>query len=236
MRLLLPGLVCLLLAACASAPDPWQRMDPAPTPRITPDESASKVRDRWPRQFRAVQTVTVDFGPVARTVVGYLIVQQPGQFRLQGMSEQGLRLFEIIGRGDELEVLYSIDEFDGAVLESIARDIRRVFADGVPLPGEARLDFGHDGTVARWVSGGHETRAVLVGPDALVDSIEVRRDGRMHWRADHYEWQPHEHGSFPSVVVLRERGEVSYRLTVQTTRLDARETPWPDGLFAGGGE
>jgi hypothetical protein len=236
MRLLLPGLLCLLLAACAAPGDPWQRLEPAPTASLTPEQAVKAMHTRWPAQFRAVQTVTVDFGPVARTVIGYLIVQQPGRFRLQGMSEQGLRLFEIIGRNAELEVLYSIDEFDGAVLESIARDIRRVFVAGPSLPGQAALSFRPDGTQARWVSGGAETRATLVGPDALVDSMETRLNGHVRWRADHYEWQAYEHGHYPAVVVLRERGSQPYVLTVQTTRLESRDTPWPDSVFARGGE
>lgn len=253
MKCLVP-LICaavVLIGACAEV-DPYRRLDPGATGAVTGEQAASAFDHRWPAQFKAVQTVTIDFGPVTRTLVGYLIVQQPGRFRLQGMTEQGIKLFDIIGGANgELTVAFAADEFDRKVLANIARDIRRVFVATVAsLVGdgfEAGVSADSAPAKVRLAGRQSELHLWLAGLLHEVDSYDYRRDGRSLFRADYYEWKDFDADAdnaarptpgslfLPSVVVLRERGVQSdgpaYKLTIEITELTVRKKAWPDRVF-----
>jgi hypothetical protein len=228
-------LCCLaLLSACAVA-DPYERLAPEPTPELGAATVEQTLNQRWPEQFKAVQTVTLDFGPVTRTLVGYLVVQRPGRFRLQGMTEHGIRLFDITGDGEETRVIFAAEEFEDDMLESIARDIRRLFVRDFKVSADASVDRGTGGTRVRWGDAGLRTEVMLVSNPPRLDHVTVCRGSRRLWRADQYEWQDFEGMLAPSIIVLRERGVESrgpaYTLTIQTTELESRDTPWPAAVF-----
>lgn len=228
----------LLFTACAEI-DPYKRLEPAPTPELEAEQAAEAFNARWPERFKAVQTVTIDFRVKTMTLVGYLIVQG-GSFRLQGMTEQGLKLFDIAHHQGETRTVSAADEFDGKVIQNISRDIRRVFIE--------RAVFFNDGPHIGWDLKPRESglRAVyrkdsnefpiyLTGTPPLVDWYEHNRDSRNLYRVDHYEWREFGGHFAPSVVMLRERGVKSdgrsYKLTIKITELETREQPWPETVF-----
>lgn len=243
----------VLLSACAET-DPYKRLEPAVTSDAAVNAHGAFNR-RWPTQFKAVQTVTIDFRVTTRTLVGYLIVQGHEKFRLQGMTEQGIKLFDIVGDGDESRVVYAAEEFDPRVLESITRDIRRVFlfesldvGSGVRY----RTTLGDVGDVlvampARVLSQGDsgatveisgprgQLRSHIVGKPPRVDWYAFRRDDRDLYRVDHYEWHDMGGAYVPTTIVLRERGVQSngppYKLTIKLTELMVRDEPWPASVF-----
>ncbi len=246
-------LLSVLLSACAET-DPYRRIEPAAT-----DDAATSAHGafnrRWPAQFKAVQTVTLDFRVTTRTLVGYLIVQGHDRFRLQGMTEQGIKLFDIVGVGGDSRVLFAAEELDARVLENITRDIRRVFLleslevgsgvryrttlgeiGDVLVAAPARvLSQGPSGATAEF-SGQHgQLRAHVVGKPPHVDWYDFRRDDRSLYRVDHYEWQEIGGMFVPTTIVLRERGVQSngppYKLTIMLTELTVRDEPWPDAVF-----
>lgn len=241
------------LAGCAET-DPYKRQPPAPTGDLSVSQAIEAYNARWPQQFKCVQTVTLDFGPVTRTLVGYLIVQQPGRFRLQGMTEQGLKIFDIIGDGQITKTVFAADEFDAKTLANIARDIRRVFlnqADAVVpmlrtslgdigwvVTGKVEINQGAGQTDVRLRNDQDTLRLRLVGRPPKLDAAAVVRDGNGLYRMDHYEWQQQDGQSRPGVIVLRERGVESrgpaYRLTIQITEFTPRDKPWPDKTFEAG--
>ena len=232
--------ICTLMALLASAcsiSDPYTRLAPAPTPELSATDLTHAYDARWPSQFKCVQTVTLDFGRQSRTLVGYLAVQRPGRFRLKGMTEHGMRLFEIAHNDAGDHVLFAADEFDEKILDNISRDIRRIFLDG-PGPGEPEFDASADGTRFRLASRGNLLRGRLVGDPPRLDFAERFGDGSRLYRVDHYDWREFEGaGLLPSVVVLRESGRASsgpsYKLTMQISQLTPRAEPWPDRLFEG---
>jgi hypothetical protein len=240
-------LVALFLGACAVT-DPYTRADAAATGDLTEADIALAFNSRWPARFKCVQTVTLDFGVQTRTLTGYLIVDQPGRFRLQGMTEQGLKLFDVIGDGSTTTVVFAVEEFDAKVIDSIARDIRRVFLAGVrsiqgqirPKPDGGRLQLGYvdatmratdSGTTATLLGLPGDLRLNLVGATKRVDWYEYIQSGRALYRVDQYEWQD----AYPSTIVLREPGIQSdgppYKLTIKITELTVRDKPWPDKMF-----
>lgn len=242
----------LLLAACAQN-DPYKRLAPAPAGDISGAHEAINLR--WPAQFKAVQTVTIDFHIATRSLVGYLLVQQPGRFRLQGMTEQGIKLFDIVGTPQSTRVVFSAEDFDARVIENIARDIRRVFllqTSDVGSRVRYRSTLGDVGDVAIAVPvtelardpggstiefrGRHgQLRARLVGDPSRLDWYAFRRDDRDLYRIDSYEWAQLGAEFVPTTIVLRELGVQSrgpaYKLTIKLNELTVRDEPWPDAVF-----
>ncbi|MCA8915890.1 MAG: hypothetical protein KDB90_10805 [Planctomycetes bacterium] len=238
-------LLLLTLVGCAET-DPYKRLEPAPTPELTGAAVTAAFNERWPEQFKCVQTVTIDFRITTRTLVGYLVVQRPDRFRLQGMTEQGLKLFDVVGDGSTETVVFAAEEFDGKVITNIARDIRRVFLlSALFKPGwiRTRPDFGHLrvdeaqlqatelGTRAKLLGQSGDLSVNLVGDPAHVDWYEYQQSDRPLYRVDQYDWREQR----PSTIVLREPGVQSdgppYKLTIKITEFTARDKPWPDRLF-----
>jgi hypothetical protein len=251
-------MIALLLAACAQT-DPYARLEPAPTPELSAQEADAVFEDRWPAHFKCVQTVTIDFGVQTRTLVGYLIVQHAARFRLQGMTEHGLKLFDVAYDEGRTTRVFSAEEFDGKVLDNIVRDTGRAFlgffgtrADSkfFPPPSEADppVNWNQLVSVTRRDSSTritlHGRRSDLlvnaVGDPPRVDWYAARQSGRDLYRVDHYEWRDFDGLYLPSVIVLCEPGIQSdgppYKLTIKVTELTPRDTPWPDRVFSPEGE
>lgn len=248
-RLLLAGLMLLCISACAET-DPYKRLEPAPTPELEGTGVVAAFDQRWPTQFKCVQTVTLDFRVATRTLLGYLIVQQPGQFRLQGMSEQGLKLFDIAYADGEVVKIFAAEEFDQKILDNIARDIGRVFLSSVQTEtGGVRASLGVGGLefakseirasasgTRTTIHGKHAALDLrLVGDPPLVDSYDYLQSDRSLFRVDQYEWKKFDGWFAPSKIVLRERGVQSdgppYKLTIDISELTVRDKPWPDRVF-----
>lgn len=257
-KLLLCTLALLAVSACAET-DPYRRADAAPTPELSPAGAGHVFITRWPEQFKCVQTVTLDFGPVTRTLVGYLIIQQPGQFRLQGMSEQGLKLFEIAHNGTNAHTIFATEDFDARLLENVSRDIQRVFLENQLATGgrwwrtslgaaglvfqsapEATVKPGSNGTRVHFERPHHTLSVNFVGDPPKVDWYDFRQSGRSQYRVDHYEWADFDGLWLPSTIVLRERGVQSkgpsYKLTIKITEFTPRAEPWPDSIFEAEGD
>jgi hypothetical protein len=249
MRICCILLTALALAACAET-DPYKRLDPASTGELFASDALNGFDFRWPRNFKCVQTVTLDFGIQTRTLVGYLVVGEPYQYRLTGMSEQGLKLFDIVSVWGKLKVVFAAEEFGSKVLSNIARDIDRVFlADGQKyfpdywtglsrfgdLLVDHRLQTGESGAALTLFGRHGDLRIQFVGKPPRVDWYEYRRDNRYLYRVDQYEWQSFGDLFLPSTIVLREPGIQSdgpaYKLTIKITELTVRDKPWPEKMF-----
>ncbi len=208
---------------------------------------------RWPEQFKCVQTVTIDFGPVSRTFTALLIVQKPGRFRLQGMTELGLKVFDLAGSEQGDLVIFKGDGINDQTIEGIGRDIRRVFLD--PLPGviETSRSFRYfylEANTPRLAycarltpytqQSGFKFRDYWSGPARLDRLVASRADGEL-FRFDQYDWgvwwtfDPDHEPFIPHVIVLRDSGRESggppYKLTIKITELTVRDTPWPEKTF-----
>jgi hypothetical protein len=245
-------IICIVMAglatlasACAET-DPYKRRDPDLLPPMEVKDAVRAYSSRWPDRFKCVQTVTIDFGPVTRTLVGYLLVQTPYQFRLQGMTEQGVKLFDIAGYSAGEDTFTAAEEFDKRVLANIARDIRRVFLDGTggqPFNMDPSAGHASEGSLEideefAWLTlhGRTMEREIrLTAFPPAVDRVDARREDRALYRIDQYEWTEMGGELRPSVIVLRERGVESngpsYKLTIQITSFEAREEPWPSRTF-----
>jgi hypothetical protein len=233
-------LLLVAVAACAET-DPYRRAEAAPTRALTASQAAHAFNARWPRQFKAVQTVTLDFEVATTTLVGYLIVQRPSRFRLQGMTEQGMRLFDLVGNENGDHVEFAAEEFTDAILRDVAQDIRAVFLLEIPGGLQARDDMlevnaSSAGTLVEYEGTPYRTCARLVGEPPRVDSY--RHDtlpGDAPLRVNQYEWSEFGGGVYPRVIVLRDPGEstggVEYKLTIHTTALEPRDEPWPGAWF-----
>lgn len=238
-KLALVVIVATLLIGCAET-DPYTRLAPAPTPEMKPATAGSAFNQRWAERFKCVQTVTIDFRVQTMTLVGYLIVQGDA-FRLQGMTEQGLKLFDIAYRDGETRTIFAGDEFNESIIENISRDIRRVFVERVAgAPDHVPdihwdMDADETGTRAKYQKDESEFPIHFVGEPPRVDWYELNRDDRNLYRVGHYEWAQFGDEFIPSVVVLRERGVISdgpyYKLTIKLTEFKTRDEPWPQSVF-----
>lgn len=240
-------LSALMLTACAES-DPYKRLEPSAL-EIKPSEYLVEMhlQSRWPRQFKTVQSVTIDFGPVTKTFNALLIIQRPGMFRLQGMTEQGIKIFEFSHNESGDHVLFKAEEITDQTIESVSRDIQRVYLTEIKEPFGLEAESGY--VYVKKDRFDHTTQLKLVHfPDAplnrygykemlFVDSQEVSSaEGRLY-RFDHYEWQATKDANvfYPSVIVLRDSGRESksypYKLTIKITELTVRDTPWPEKTF-----
>lgn len=265
LRLCVSLLLPLVSAACAES-DPYKRLEHN-TPTYWPNGHVmwehvgtseerrtyvlDEFKERWPTQFKSVQTVTIDFGPVTKTFNALLIIQRPGKFRLQGMTEQGIKIFELAhdDRGDH--VVFQGEGISNQSMDSISRDICRVFLD--PLPGVVETKRTFDcffleansrslTYCARMIPFAqppwNKGRNPWFGP-ARLDRLVARRDDGELYRFDQYEWGPPEYRDgnpfIPHVIVLRDSGRESksypYKLTIKISELTVRDTPWPEKTF-----
>ena len=236
-----------VLSACAET-DPYKRLKPARTPALSSQAADTVFENRWPQQFKCVQTVTIDFRVQTRTLVGYLVVQRPGRFRLQGMTEQGLKLFDIAYDRGKLNRVFAADEFDAKILDNIARDIARTFLDYYQSADDSQppvnwsqsvsVSARDDGTRATLHGHSGDLVAWLVGDPPRVDWFALRQSGRDLYRVNQYEWKDFGGLELPSVIVLREAGVQSdgppYKLTIDISELTPRDKPWPDKVFETG--
>lgn len=228
------ALVTLSLAACAQS-EPYRRLEPGPATEVPLTRLVEAYNTRWPAQFKSSQTVTLDFGPVTRTFSALLIVQQPGCFRLQGMTEQGLKIFDLARDGAGDHVIFKGDDMGDQAVAQISRDIQRVFLDGfIGVPSAStRGSF-------QWLEGNTPSltlRAKLAaqGQNLLVDCTELRDESGRLYALDSYEWTDTGGFHHPQVIVLRDSGRQSgsypYKLTLKINELAKRAAPWPEKTF-----
>lgn len=257
--LVVVALSALMLTACAES-DPYKRLELRPTVEVTTYELVKAYNNRWPEQFKCVQTVTIDFGPVTKTFNALLIVQRSGKFRIQGMTEQGIKIFELAHNEEGDHVLFKADEMNEGTITGISKDIQRVFLEPLPGVAESRRDAEHYYLEANTPS--QVVRVIIVGEmddGALaatprrnegdqaaglwVDRVESdSTEGRLYCLGN-YDWKLKWHktgavtvGWFvPSVIVLRDSGRDSksypYKLTIKINELTVRDTPWPEKTF-----
>ncbi|MHC4840806.1 MAG: hypothetical protein ACYTDT_07550 [Planctomycetota bacterium] len=250
MRKLFSLSLLALLLGCAET-DPYQRPEPAPTGLGSTAAFVAAYNSRWPKQFKTVQTVTIDFGPVTKTIVGYLVVQGPGKFRLNAMTEQGVTIFELAHyNGHDTNKLYT-SEFDEVALENVSRDIQRVFLHRIDVldsddPWEASsydMKFVADdtGTGLGLQDEDGVASYLMVGQPAKMERERHRifryDENRESYRVDYYEYTETEGKSarYPKYIVLRDRalnsGQVPYKLTINIAEIEPRSKQWPNRLF-----
>ncbi len=194
-----------------------------------------------------MQTVTIDFGPVTKTFNALLIVQRPALFRLQGMTEQGIKIFELVHNEGGDQVIFKADDMTDMAIASISRDIQRVYLSEIEQPFEASLDSPYV-----CVQKDHFEMRTFVRMATYFDAplnrygfkeclfVDAQEkftpEGRLY-RFDQYEWQATKNRDtfYPSIIVLRDSGRESksypYKLTIKITELTVRDTPWPEKTF-----
>lgn len=220
--------VFVLAVGCAMS-DPYPPVEQSPIPESVTDEAlVGAFNGRWPETFKSVQTVTIDFRVKTLTLTGYLVVQGR-KFRLQGMNEQGIRLFEFAWDGETLHEYFIGDGIEAHVLHDVARDIQRIFTTRIAAANVHRDD---EGATLKVVSGENEFRAILTGENARVVDYREIDNSRLMYRVRHYEYAE----GLPTVVVLRDNGYASqgpkYILTVKIEEFTPRDEPYPDRVFA----
>ncbi|MEE9312236.1 MAG: hypothetical protein V3V10_07450 [Planctomycetota bacterium] len=250
MRIILSFVVLLALVGCAET-DPYTRPKPAYTGISSTPAFVYTYNSRWPKQFKSVQTVTIDFGPVTKTLIGYLVVQRPGRFRLNAMTEQGMTIFELAHYDGYDTYRINTDEFSETALDNVSRDIQRIFLHQISAL-EEDDPWKAAGYEIKFAS--NETGAALglqndlgvgsfsmVGRPAVGEREIHRRflygDDFEEYRIDYYDYGLIEglDARYPGHIVLRERAigpeETPYKLTIQITELESRDKIWPPRVF-----
>lgn len=227
------ALVTLGLAACAQ-PEPYRRLEPGPATEVPLTRLVEAYNTRWPAQFKSSQTVTLDFGPVTRTFSALLIVQRPGRFRLQGMTEQGLKIFDLARDETGDHVIFKGDEMSDQAVAQISRDIQRVFLDGFKgVPSASTRNSCHrlEGNTPRFTL---RANLAALNQDLLLDRAELHDEAGRLYALDNYEWTA-DGLRYPQVIVLhdsgRQSGSYPYKLTLRINELVQRPAPWPERTF-----
>lgn len=248
LRLSVSLLLPLLLCACAES-DPYKRLETVPIgsrTQLVLDNVQSSYNSRWPERFKSVQTVTVDFGPVTRTFSALIVFQLPGSFRLQGLTEQGIKIFDLIHNEDGDRVVFKADEMNDETITAVSRDVRRVFLTS--LKGRFETEVSESEVLLTKDSFDLTTRIRLAHqpdppidvsykPFLWLDSQSCSNHEGELYSFRQYEWKAFHRGItyLPSVIVLRDSGRESksypYKLTIKISELTVRLDPWPEKTF-----
>lgn len=238
----------VLLSACAES-DPYKRIETVPIgsrSQLVLDNVQSSYNSRWPERFKSVQTVTIDFGPVTRTFSALIVFQLPGSFRIQGLTEQGIKIFDLIHDGNGDRVVFRADDMSDETIAAVSRDIRRVYLSSLTGRIETELSDGEvlltkDSfaltTQIRMAYQPDPPIDVSYKPFLWLDSQSCsNREGELY-SFRQYEWKAFHRGItyLPSVIVLRDSGRESksypYKLTIKISELTVRIDPWPEKTF-----
>ena len=203
----LPLLVLLFIAGCQ-----WATVPSPSTPERTAAELAGSLWTVGAEEWRIRQSALFELGP-ARVPMGGFLLLHPGEARLVGLDDLGVKLFDLlVTPGGHIEhflhpELARLPGVGGA----IAASVRRIFLAPRPAPGD-RLRPGRDGLRLDRFAAWGDVHFLFSGADADLQETRVRGDGE-DWRVRYYDYRAEGEYRIPGRIVLDDFGG-DYRLTL----------------------
>lgn len=221
--------VSFMSAGCAS--DPFDRSQlgelsrqDAVDPRAAVDAFAASL----PRRYVSEDTVVIDSLVQDLTVLGFLKVDESaGTFTLMGLNPAGLELFVLSGIGDSVKIESAVPPLleRREVLESLGRDIRRIFFDWQPGPEARATVTNHRLWFTQGMLGDTMTHVYGGQPIQLIRKRRNQWFGP-HWHVAYDQWQRDETSSRlrPGRIVF-DNHRYHYRLTIDNRSWQISDRP-----------
>lgn len=200
-------------------------------------ELARGIRDAYlastPTRMQAVQSVVMSWRRRPLTALGWLRYdREQASFALVGLSPTGATLFSLSEAGGE--AAGSFAALPGgdpkAWTAAMAEDIRRIYFDGVPKPGDEVRGGAAAVVLTRRTADGGELRLEL-GRAPMRSRAEWRRGGRRVGVTLYEDYQTHGGLRVPRRIVHRNQ-VYGYELVIRTQEIQSLA---PGPAAAGGG-
>lgn len=204
-------LLLFFLGGCATQYSP-----PEEYVAVSPDTELSCCLDIWSGADGVVglrHTVFLEIQEEHRVLQGLMLVDRDrGQIRIAGLTEMGIKLFDLSVREQELESHYLSEALGGrreAFAQLVASSVRRIFLYSRPTP-EAKVYMGPD-SVLRYSS--FQGKSVLQEcrqKDGLLKSVSCPRD---NWYVDYTEYQDIDGVTLPERIIYNDE-RAGFRLVL----------------------
>lgn len=208
----LPGALLLLLTGCATVP--FQPVELTPTAPRSAAELSAGLWSRSGSKLMLRHSALFEFQGMRVPVEAMLMLDPAaGEARLVGMTEMGVKLYDITILPDGSRANFVMPEFARypGFADAVATSVRRIFLAPEPGPGDLVRVAPKSYLLTREDEGG-TVSFTLGGADAqLLEKSFRGRDGS--WRVRYYQYQRSNGRLFPGGVVL-EDDRAGYRLTL----------------------
>jgi hypothetical protein len=220
----LAGALLALAAGCAGHGGP-PRLDPAAARAFV----EAQLRGN-PVRMQAVQSVVMSWRHRPFTALGWFRCdRERGTFALVGLSPSGATLFSLSETGGEAAGSFAAPPGGDpkAWTAAMAEDVRRIYFEGVPRPGDEVRPSGR-GVALRRRGGGETELRLRLERDPLRSRAEWYSDGRHVGTTIWEDYQAHGPLQVPMRIDHRNR-VYGYRLVIRTKEIQLLAGAVPEG-------
>lgn len=208
----LPGALLLLLAGCATVP--FQPVELTPTAQRSAAELSAGLWSRGGSKLLLRNSALFEFQGMRVPVEAMLMLDPAaGEARLVGMTEMGVKLYDISILPDKSRANFVMPELARypGFADVVAVSARRIFLDPEPKPAD-RLRVTPTSYLLTRDEGGATVEFTLGGADAQLLQKSFRGNGDS-WRVRYYQYERRDGRLFPGGIVLDD-DRAGYRLTL----------------------
>ena len=208
-------LLCLFfIAGCASAP--FEKTLDARVVNIDPSNAVNEFKTSSPVNFRMLQTITFQYGPMAFSGLGFAEVDNKERtFSVVCMNHMGVKIFEVYGNEEEIRAPFVMDELKrgGNVALAVGEDIKRIYFDLVPAAG-AVAEKEKYRIIFRQPSGRGMMEYAFAGIGYRLVEKTFYEENIAVWRVSYYEYREDKDRIYPGGIVM-DNFRYSYRLIIR---------------------
>lgn len=215
-------LLTSLAAGCAH--EPFVR---PPLPLLSnPDPTAIRAEfaHSAPDRFISDDTIIID-APFNHdfAFLGVMSIDRPaGKFEFVALNQVGLKLFQLAGHGQDIEIQYALGPLQNHkdILTAIGQDLHRMYFDLVPGQ-TADVDIGKTKITFAVKSSDGDLEYKFGGDPAVL--LEKRLSGFFGtiWRAQYFQYQWHAGTLYPRGIVM-DNSRYHYRIIVKNRDREIR--------------
>jgi hypothetical protein len=212
--------VALLLSGCATPRIPFEPIRRVPVANVQPGIMKLKFATAVPSTLRIENTVTFRFRRRETVALGLVSARSGSQkLTVVCLSHVGLKLFEIVGKGDTIEHSFAIPEFakHRDFIPTVYNDIRKAYFDLLPAPG-AEVDKQELAIVFRQEGPEGAIEHVFGGADGVLIEKRYYEGRRRICTVAYYEYRKERGCLYPGGIILTNH-KYGYSIIVRLKRI-----------------
>ena len=212
--LVITWIMVLFLAGCSTIP-----FQPAPVMSMEKAEPGL-VREKFslmlPDRFQIISTIAFEYKGQSISFIGYSDIDTKEKiFTVAGINQVGIKLFEITGNSDKIELKFAIEDFTkkGNFTEAVAGDIRKIYFNRLPSD-SSKVYKKKCEIVFVQNEPGEVIEFVFAGPGNLLVEKRCIVDNQAIWRVNYYEYRENNGKLHPAGIIL-ENIQYDYKLIMR---------------------